>query len=76
MTLAKGAYIQELLGVSGYLEKLAEKLVAEVEDPASLRLYGTILDSAYQLRVAAEKMLLVSGGNGQGKETSKPKQPN
>ena len=76
MTLAKGTYIRELLGVSGYLEKLAEKLVEEVEDPASLRLYGTILDSAYQLRVTAEKMLLISGGNSQGKETDKPKRHN
>ena len=48
--------IIRLLNISGDLEKLAEKIITSSEDEESLRLYGTILDSAHKLRSAAESL--------------------
>ena len=54
--LTKEVNIKKLFRISGDLEKLAEKFVESSEDEESLRLYGTILDSAYKLRVAAVRI--------------------
>ena len=47
--LANDVNIKELFKISGELEKLAEKFLENSEDEKSLRLYGTLLDSAYKL---------------------------
>lgn len=48
--------IQKLLNISGDLEKLAKKFVLNADDEESLRVSGTILDSAHRLRKAAENI--------------------
>lgn len=52
--VSKDGNIKKLLSISGDLEKLAQRFVANSDDEESLRLYGMILDSAYKLRIAAE----------------------
>ena len=42
--------IRQLLLISSNLEKLAEDLVADSDNETSVRLYGTLLDTAYSLR--------------------------
>lgn len=52
----KEVNIKKLFRISGDLEALAQKLVENSEDEESLKLYGTVLDSAYKLRVAAKNV--------------------
>ena len=42
--------IRQLLLISSNLEKLAEDLVADSDNEASVKLFGTLLDTAYALR--------------------------
>ena len=52
----KDVNIKKLLSISGDLERLAQKFVANSDDEESLRLYGMLLDSAYTLRTAAQDL--------------------
>jgi hypothetical protein len=48
--------VKDLLDLSELLTKLAERFALNTDDEKSLILYGTVLDSAYKLRVTAEKL--------------------
>ncbi len=48
--------IYKLLRMSGELEQLAEKLIATSDDEETLKLYGTVLDSAHKLRAAVKDL--------------------
>ena len=51
--VTKEVKLKKLFRISGDLEKLAEEFVESSEDEESLKLFGTLLDSAYRLRIAA-----------------------
>ena len=42
--------------MSGDLEQLAERLIASSDDAETLKLYGTVLDSAHKLRIAVKDL--------------------
>ena len=48
--------INKLLRMSGDLEQLAERLIAASDDAETLKLYGTVLDSAHKLRAAVKDL--------------------
>ena len=48
--------INKLLRMSGDLEQLAERLIASSDDAETLKLYGTVLDSAHKLRIAVKDL--------------------
>lgn len=48
--------INKLLRMSGDLEQLAERLITTSDDAETLKLYGTVLDSAHKLRVAVKDL--------------------
>ena len=48
--------LQDIYRLSGELEKLAEKLSMTPGNKETLSLFGTILDTAHKLRLAADNL--------------------
>ena len=56
MEETKRKQIRKLLSLSKDLEKLAEEFAAESDNAETLKLFGTVLDTAHKLRISVQDL--------------------
>ena len=56
MEKTKREQIRKLLSLSKDLEELAEKFAADADNDETLKLFGTVLDTAHKLRVSVQDL--------------------